>query len=108
MGYKSTLLSTLIPICYETTIDTLADIEKSGLPLVIAKSTAMHHAIAADKRPMMKQIYKDSILFRYAGLQSIQKYYEMYGNGPCLIEHLTQISHSSFQGKRKPGSLLRT
>ena len=78
MGYKSTLLSTLIPICYETTIDTLADIEKSGLPLVIAKSTAMHHAIASDKRPIMKQIYEDSILYQYAGKKSLQKYYEMY------------------------------
>ena len=108
MGYKSTLLSTLIPIRYGTTIDTLADIEKSGLPLVIPKSTAVHHAIASDKRPIMKQIFVDSILYRYAGQQSKQKYYKMYGNGPNLAQNLTHISNLLFQGKRKPGNLFST
>ena len=67
MGYKSTLLSTLIPIRYESTIDTDADLEESGLPLTIPESTAIQDAIANDTRPIMKQIYKRRFLYRYGG-----------------------------------------
>ena len=57
------LLSSLIPIRYETTIDTLEDMEDSGLPILIMKNTAVHKLIASDPRDAMKQVYKRSMLF---------------------------------------------
>ena len=62
MGYKSTLLSTLIPIRYESTINTLEEIAKSGLSLTVPRHTAFHKLIASDPRPLMKEIYKRSHL----------------------------------------------
>ena len=66
MAYKSTLLSSLISIRYEATIDTLEDMKQSGLPLLILKSTATHKLIASDPRDAMKQVYKRRILFQYS------------------------------------------
>ena len=66
MAYKSTLLSSLIPIRYEATIDTLDDMDKSGLPLLIIQQTTFHKLIASDPREAMKQVYKRSILFPYS------------------------------------------
>ena len=60
------LLSSLISIRYETTIDTLEDMEESGLPMLIVKSTTMHKLIASDPRDAMKQVYKRSILFQWS------------------------------------------
>ena len=39
LGYRSTLLSTLVPIRYEETIDTVYDLDKSRLSLLIPKDT---------------------------------------------------------------------
>ena len=61
MAYKCTLLSSLVSIRYEATIDTLEDMEQSGLPLLILKSTTMHKLIASDPRENMKQAYKKGI-----------------------------------------------
>ena len=66
MAYKSNLLSSLIPIRYEETIDTVEDIEHSGLPLLILQSTATHKLIASDPRDTMKQVYNRSILFPWS------------------------------------------
>ena len=66
MAYKSTLLSSLISIRYEATIDTLEDMEQSGLPLLILKSTTMHTLIASDPRETMKQVYKRRTLFQWS------------------------------------------
>ena len=60
MGYKTTLLSTLIQIRYESTIDSLEDMAKSGLPLLIPSHTTLHKLIASDPRPLMKNIYRKS------------------------------------------------
>ena len=76
MGYKSTLLSTLIPIRYESTIDTPEDLEESGLPLTIPESTAIQDAIAVDTRPIMKQIYAESILYQYGGWNTTREYWK--------------------------------
>ena len=65
MGYKSLLLSTLIPIRYESTIDTLDEMVKSGLPFVIPSRTTFHKLIASDPRPSMKEIYKRIHLVPY-------------------------------------------
>ena len=40
MGYKSTLLSTLIKIRYEDTIEDLYDLDLSPLPLLLPDATA--------------------------------------------------------------------
>ena len=77
MGYKSTLLSTLIPVRYERTIDTLYDLDQSGVPLLIPKSTTHHHAIANDPRQIMKRVYNNSILYVYAGRKSSEKFRKM-------------------------------
>ena len=66
LAYKSMLLSSLIPIRYETTIDTLEDMEESGLPMLIVNSTTMHKLIASDPRDAMKQVYRRSILFPFS------------------------------------------
>lgn len=73
MGYKSTLLSTLIPIRYESTIDTDIDLEESGLPLTIPLSTAIHAAIESDQRPIRKKIFTESHLYRYEGWNSTRE-----------------------------------
>ena len=60
LSYKSTLLSTLIPIRYESAIDTLQDMAESGLPFTVPRATTIHKLIATDPRPSMKSIYKRS------------------------------------------------
>ena len=56
MAYKSTLLSTLIPIRYEKTLDTIDDLDKSGLGLLIPGGTALEWLAASDPRPAMRRI----------------------------------------------------
>ena len=60
LGYKSTLLSTLIPIRYEHTIDTIKDMAESGLPFTVPHATTFHKLIATDPRTHMRNIYKRS------------------------------------------------
>ena len=67
MGYKSNLLPTLVKISYEKTIDTLVDLNMSALPLVIPGGGSIEKAIENDERPVMKQIYKNSIKFPFNG-----------------------------------------
>ena len=76
MGYKSVLLSTLVTIRYNKPIDSLADLNKSDLPLAIAKGSSYQRAIESDQRQMMKQIYSRSIVFTYTQ-QSETKYAAM-------------------------------
>ena len=65
MGYKSTLLSTLVTIRYNKPIDSLADFDSSGLPLVIIKGSAYLRAIESDPRLTMKQIYSRRIVIEF-------------------------------------------
>ena len=67
MGYKSALLSTLVPIRYESSIDTIEDLAKSGLPLLIPSATTVNKLIANDPRRSMKKIYDRSIVYPYSG-----------------------------------------
>ena len=67
LGYKATLLSTLIPIRYSDKINTLQDMDRSGLPLIIPKGTAMYKSIAGDRRHIVQQIFNRSILYQYTG-----------------------------------------
>ena len=78
MGYKCTLLSTLIPVNYETTINTLFDLDESGLPLLMPRATDQEHAFANDNRPLLKRIYNNSILWSYTGPESLDEQLKMY------------------------------
>ena len=66
MAYKSTLLSSLIPVRYEAAIDTLEDMEQSGRPLLIMRSTMYHKLIANDPREAMMRAYERSILYQFS------------------------------------------
>jgi hypothetical protein len=67
MAYRSILLSTLIPIRYEKPIDTLADLEKSGLPLLLPGKTSVNALVASDPRPIMNRIFNKSIVYPFDG-----------------------------------------
>ena len=75
-GYKSTLLSTLVTIRYNKPIDTLADLDRSGLPLAIVKGSPEQGAFENEQRDIMKRIYSKSILFK-TSKQSEAKYSKM-------------------------------
>ena len=72
-AYKSTLLSTLVTIRYNKPIDTAADLDRSGLPLVIVDG---HEKLENDQRDIMKRIYSRSILVE-ASPQTQAKYFAM-------------------------------
>ena len=65
MAYKSTLLSTLVTIRYNKPIDTLADLDSSGLPFLLAKGSTNIKWFENDQRPIMKNIYNTSIVVEY-------------------------------------------
>ena len=75
LGYKSTLLSTLIPIRYSEQINTLEDMDKSGLPLLIPKGTVAYKSIAGDKRIVVQMIYKRSVVWQYTGTRERRAWY---------------------------------
>ena len=87
-GYKSTLLSTLVTIRYTKPIDTLADLDKSDLPLVIVAGTIYQQAFENDKREMMKRIYSRSIILSQLNRQIESKYSAMYYIIPRVISKL--------------------
>ena len=66
-SYKSTLLSTLILIYYENPINTLEDVDGSGLPVLIPKNSAPHWLMATDPRLTVKRIYRKSVLYPFNG-----------------------------------------
>ena len=76
-GYKSTLLSTLVTIRYTKPIDTLADLDRSGLPLVMAAGLAEQQPFENDQREMMMRIYSRRIVFQF-NRQTESKYVAMY------------------------------
>ena len=63
LGYKTTLLSSLIPIRYEDTINNMNDLDTSGLPLILPKASSLIDHIRRDPRKMMTRIFKRRILF---------------------------------------------
>ena len=67
LAYKSTLLSSLIKIRYESTIDTLCDLDKSALPALIPAGTPATQAFATDPREIMKSIFNRSIIYPFNG-----------------------------------------
>ena len=67
LGYKSTLLSTLIAIRYEKTIETVQDLDNSGLPYLVPAKTAPHVLVMTDPRPAVKRIAKRVELYPFNG-----------------------------------------
>ena len=70
MAYKSTLLSTLIPIRYEKTLDTIEDLDKSGLQLMIPGGTVLVWLAASDPRPAMSRINERREIIPFSGTVS--------------------------------------
>ena len=68
MGYKSTLLSTLIKIRYEDVIEDIYDMDQSQLPFLLPDATAAS-LFGADKRTAMRRVYSRRILFPFRGFQ---------------------------------------
>ena len=68
MGYKSTLLSTLIQIRYEDTVEDIYDMDASRLPLLLPDATAAS-LFGTDERAAMRRVYNRSILFPFRGFQ---------------------------------------
>ena len=68
MAYKSTLLSSLITIRYEDKIDSLKDVETSGLPFLLHKNGWLHEMFANDQRQIIKNIYKNRHLYTHPRL----------------------------------------
>ena len=67
LGYKTTLLSSLIPIDYEDSIDNFFDLDQSGLPLLMVKGTNVVEYIRRAPGEMMARIIKRRIFFTYEG-----------------------------------------
>ena len=67
MAYKSTLLSSLIQIRYEIPIDTVNDLDKSGLPALVAGGSPVDKALATDPREVIKDIFNRTVIFPYNG-----------------------------------------
>ena len=63
MAYKDSLLSSLIPIRYEDPINSITDLEQSGLPLIMGKGDGIHQYLSRDSRPMMRRIFNRRILW---------------------------------------------
>ena len=63
MAYNSTLLSSLITIRYEDPIDSLTDLEASGLPFLMHKNSWIEKMFANDERQLWKSIYKNGQLY---------------------------------------------
>ena len=65
LGYKTTLLSSLITINYEDPIDNKYDLDKSGLPLIMSRGGATFEFISQAPGALMARIFKRKILFTY-------------------------------------------
>ena len=63
MGYKSVLLSSLVTILYEDTIDTLNDLDRSNLPLLIPQGFGVLEPLEKDPRPIVMRILNRSKVY---------------------------------------------
>ena len=62
MAYKATLLSSLIPIRYEDTIENMKHVDDSGKPLIMSKASSFYEHVSSDERPFMRRILNRSII----------------------------------------------
>ena len=66
-SYKSTLLSTLVPIYYDKPINTIEEVDRSGLPVLITKNNVVHWLMKSDPRSTINKIWQRRILYPFAG-----------------------------------------
>ena len=78
LGYKTTLLSSLITINYEDPIDNMFDLDKSGLPFIMAKGVSVVEYIRRAPGAVMARIFKRRILHSYEGSSIPSWVVEMY------------------------------
>ena len=69
MSYKSTLLSTLVTIRYEKTIETVFDLDTSRLPLLLTEGTTTAKLMELDQRAVIKRIYSRRIMHPWGKLE---------------------------------------
>ena len=79
LGYKKSLLSSLIQIRYEDTIDSIHELDKSKIPLLLAKSTSLQDYVERDPRKSMARIVKRRILFSIERGETPRWVWAMYG-----------------------------
>ena len=75
MSYKSTLLSTLVTIRYEKTIETVFDLDTSRLPLLLTEGTTTPKLMELDQRAVIKRIYSRRIMHPWGKLEEPLKKY---------------------------------
>ena len=78
MAYKSVLLSTLIPIRYSKTIDSLDDLDKTGFPLIMARGISVHSMLMIDPRPVAQRVFNKSQKWSFPFGQRPDYYAIMY------------------------------
>ena len=67
LGYLSTLLSQMVAIRYDNPIDTTDDLDRSGLPLLIAGGSSLDYLLENDPKPAVKRIYNRSLIYPWNG-----------------------------------------
>ncbi len=75
MAYRSTLLATLIPVTYEKTIDTIDDLDQSGLPIMLPMGNAYYQNFRRDPRQAMQSIFQRSAEWHYDSSKPKPDYY---------------------------------
>ena len=78
LGYKTTLLSSLITINYEDPIDNLFDLDKSGLPFIMVEGSAAVEYISQAPGAMVARIFERRILTNFEGLSIPSWIFDMY------------------------------
>ena len=66
-AYKGTLLSTLTTIRYTEPLDTIDQMDASGIPFYVVKGTAVQWIAATDPRGSFKPLKNRSIAIPYNG-----------------------------------------
>ena len=56
-----------MPIYYESPINTLEEVDRSGLPVLISKNNVIHWLVETDPRATIKNIWKKRILYPFSG-----------------------------------------
>ena len=67
MSYKGNLRANLIAITYTKPIDSIQDMEESGLPLLFCIGCGLKESYASDPRPAMNRLGEKAILYKYDG-----------------------------------------
>ena len=67
MSYKSNLRASLVAITYKKPIDSIEDMEQSGLPLLFCTGCGYKEFFSIDPRPAMNRLGEKAIMYPYDG-----------------------------------------